>query len=159
MSIDVETLAAEQELAPDSLSYIDAIHEGGHAVVAIAIGHDVVKATIESVRTRYRRSDPQAVYREAVIAAAGPTAEVFYQPLSGLQRRQRWDSVWSTDRRRINRAGDAEKVFEHAHRLVAEHWDAIERVASALYRHDCLTGFDVEALIAADHSTIEALGL
>jgi hypothetical protein len=147
MSIDAEILAAEQELASDSLSYIDAIHEGGHAVAACCVGHDVVKATIKSVRTRYRRSDPQAVYNEAVIAAAGPTAEVFYQPLSGLKKRERWNTNWRTDRIRINRAGDAEKVFAHARRLVAEHWDAIEEVASLLLAGNVLDGNAIHALL------------
>jgi hypothetical protein len=77
---------------------LTSVHEAGHAVIALVLGHAVMHASLaDGVRTRYRRGDHAAQLREAMIALAGPLAEQRCRPITPAQRRALWREHWHTD--------------------------------------------------------------
>jgi hypothetical protein len=131
-----------------------AIHEGGHAVAAHALGHPLVYASlVDGVRTRCRRGDRGAHLREAMIALAGPAAEMRYRPTRlRWEERTLWRKHWGTDlahaRQHVAAAGGTVLPTRPAIILVRRHWRAIEAVAAAIEQRGTLTGAEIDALMA-----------
>jgi hypothetical protein len=75
-----------------------AIHEAGHAVVARAVSHEVLRVSLaDGVRTRYRRGDRHAHPCEAMVALGGPLAEQHYRPTTSAQWEALWRDEWHGD--------------------------------------------------------------
>jgi hypothetical protein len=129
-----------------------AIHEAGHAVVALVLGHAVIRASLDDrhVRTRYPRGDRDAHLHEAAIALAGPVAEIRYGSITPAE--QLWRSCWSKDLanalRHVAVCG-SDLPMRQATALVCLHWPAIMRVAAVLQRRGTLSGAEIDALMAA----------
>jgi hypothetical protein len=72
-----------------------------------------------------------------------------------------WGSAWKTDRRnacdwlrRMDSAVTLKQTEAMARHLVAEHWDAIVRVAEALAAEGELSGARIEALFHGDDFSV-----
>jgi len=136
---------------------VTAVHEAGHAVIAHLLGHAVIRASLDGVRTRYRHGDLYAYLCEAAIALAGPLAEQHYRPTTKAERRELSREFWHTDldhaRQHIAACGIDRRWLTRQVRvlvraLVREHWPTIERVAAALEQHGTLSGGEIDQLIA-----------
>jgi hypothetical protein len=131
---------------------VTAIHEAGHAVVALALGHEVTRLSLEFCRTRYRRNDEIAWWNEAVISMAGAAAEqrLMHYPEDVLAMMRR--SAWATDRRcaehwlRLIPGVTLANTEAMAAHLVAKHWPRIVRVARALTEERETSGVTLDRL-------------
>jgi hypothetical protein len=147
------------------------VHESAHAVVARLLGHRVVSATLDGVTTQYLRANPnqreirrlnlyfsriergrqhqQTLFNEAVIAAAGPAAELRLQPRSPEECKSLWEHEWAADRAKVERLPQAQRraVAGQARALVLDCWPEIQVVAKALLERGSLTGDEVYRLI------------
>jgi hypothetical protein len=140
-----------------------AIHEAGHAVVALAFGHDVVLVTLGPSPDDARRlglccsnrnDDAMGRFEAAVVALAGPLAEQIFAGHPRDVRAMMLGSSWKTDRanaenhlRRSSMARTLGDAALEAARLVMERWPAIVRVAEALLAQGELGGARIEALM------------
>ena len=128
-----------------------AVHEAGHAVVALALGHDVVLVTLgaspdDALRLclcRSNRDDGSIGRWEAtVVALSGPVAEQSFVGYPRDARAMMWGSSWKADRakaeghlRRSSMARTLGDAALKAAQLVTEYWPAIVRIAEALLEH------------------------
>jgi hypothetical protein len=136
----------------DEVTTLTAIHEAGHAVAACALGHAIVRVSLDDGCTTRWRDHPRAHIVEAAIAVAGPTAERRYRAPSPAELEVLWREQWGTDlanARKHIAACDADPLVLvlEVELLVREHWTAIERVAAALEECSTLTGAEIDALM------------
>src|ERR1700722_13727258 len=141
--------------------YRTAIHEAGHAVVALAVGVPLAEATIvpegdflghvfAPSGARYWQDGDDGCLRELVeadciVSLAGGVAERLLLPApfdrrgcsSDYRNVREWLRKWELCRGAIMRRTE---------RLVRRHAEAIERVAEALIAHRRLPGEDVVTL-------------
>jgi hypothetical protein len=136
----------------DGESDLTAVHESGHAVIAHVLGHPVLSVSLidRLVRTRYRRGDPAAHWRELLICLAGPAAEQRYDRTNFPF----WIGPYGTDldnaRRHIEACGFAEwrdDAEQCARILVRENWRRITRVARELQARGTLTGDELSGIM------------
>jgi Zn-dependent protease len=141
-------------------------HEAGHAVIACVFGVELKSATIlvkpfsdgwagGSVSFKGWREDWEAHAPPddagAIIGLAGPMAELRYAP------RLRNRDGWGSDRRQAAElvGGDPARIHAaeaKARDLVAQHWPAIQRVATALLDRSRLSREEiVAAMLSLDH--------
>jgi hypothetical protein len=129
-----------------------AYHESSHAVVALALGHQVTHLSLDHCRTRYRVGDEMASWNEAVIAISGPMAELRFIGYPEDVQDLLWRSAWTLDRRRAGdwlrqlsgvSFGNTEVCASH---LVNYHWEAVVRIAEILIARGELSGLEVERL-------------
>jgi hypothetical protein len=128
-----------------------AIHESGHAVVALSFGIAVTGLDLYHCRTR-RRDDPISHWMQAVTALSGPAAEQKYvrYPHGAVMRLK--GSNWKADYRNaahwLNQimGVSLEQAERMAAQLVGQHWDAITRVAAALASEGELSGVALDRL-------------
>jgi hypothetical protein len=139
--------------AADVNRMVVAIHEAGHAVAALSLSIQVRCVTLEACSTR-RRDDPIAHWSQAVVAMAGPAAEQKFAGYPPDRLAMMWRSAWKTDRRnaygwlrRMDSTVTLKQTEAMAAHLVAEHWDAIVRVAEALAAESELSGPEISALM------------
>jgi hypothetical protein len=90
--------------------------------------------------------------REAVIALAGPVAEMYYRPTRlRWEERTLWRKHWGTDlahaRQHVAAAGGTVLPTRPAIILVRRHWREIEAVAAALQERGTLTGREIAMLL------------
>jgi hypothetical protein len=126
-----------------------ATHESGHAVVARALGVQVIRATLDAVHTRHGA----ARHAAAIVAFAGPAAELRLMPMTPDHEAAKWGSAWAGDLKNCLRFLDAAgglpcaPVRREAERLVDRCWRQIERVAAALAERGELSGAEVDEVI------------
>ena len=134
---------------------IAAYHECGHAVVALAMGVTVRRASIRPGRTSNGRVVVHGPHEpdDAIcfIALAGPFAHRRFAPRSN----------WLTSdfnvvcNKIFGRGADVKKqkylahVVDHAEQIVDYFWADIRIAAKALFEHETLTGDENSAVIRA----------
>jgi len=145
---------------------VTAIHEAGHAVVALRLG--LVFDHVTTVPDDHAETDGAlhwtelqsagdleiAATADAIVLLAGPFAEArlidstLHEVLAG--------DAAGEDREALATLGLDDDEFVAASRdalaLVEQDWPAIERVADALLEYETLDFDEVEALVAADDS-------
>jgi hypothetical protein len=130
-----------------------AIHESGHACVAVVCGHPVIRVALDGVTTLYRRGDPHMHLGEAMIAFAGPLSESRFCRPSPAQQRALWQEEWHTDlanaRRHLAAIGVTDEwvIMRQVRIMVRLHWQAIRAVAKALNECGALSGEEFSALM------------
>jgi hypothetical protein len=140
-----------------------AIHESGHAVVALSFGIAVTGLDLYHCRTR-RRDDPISYWMQAVTALSGPASEQKYvgYPRGAVMRLKgsNWAADYANAAHWLSCAARATQItgvsLEQAERmaahLVGEHWNAIGRVAAALAESGELSGVALDRLWRAEYS-------
>jgi hypothetical protein len=124
--------------------------------MAHALGHTVLRVSFaHGVRTRYRPGDHHMHLCEAMIALAGPLAELRYRKTTAEQRRILWREYWHIDldhaRHHVQACGaDGQWVGHQVRALVGKHWPAIVRVAEQLPLRGELTSSELKALMAGE---------
>jgi hypothetical protein len=111
----------------------------------------------------FSKFDGEALYREAVIAFAGPAAERRLLECGVDDFSQLWNTAWSADRANALqhlRSMGADpltvlQVMQQAEWLVNEHWSTILRVAEALIERGELDGYRVAMLIDQEATRAE----
>jgi hypothetical protein len=131
----------------DEIKLRAAYHEGGHIVAARLTGTPVLRASLKSITTRYRRNDTTAVRKEAVIAASGPAAEVKFLSMTRDASKPLWNTVWFRDAEKIVQVTDRRAVVREARELVDRHWGHVGVVARALMDRGSLSGAEIDTLI------------
>jgi hypothetical protein len=139
-----------------------AVHESGHAVVALAFGHDVVLVTLgpssdDALRLGLchsnRDDDAMGRFEAAVVALSGPIAEQAFAGYPRDVRAMMWTSSWKADRAKAEahlRGSSMPRTLGDAAleavRLVMRHRPAMSRVAKILVDQGELSGARIEAL-------------
>lgn len=129
-----------------------AVHESGHAIVARALGIDVMSTSAIGALTRTRWRGGTAALAIPMIDLAGPAAEHAYL------RRTVWRADLENARRRVLQIVALRHGVEDADELVArlaaqaaalieQNWSKIEIVAAALSEDQTLSGADIDALL------------
>ena len=143
-----------------------AYHEAGHVVAARVFGWYVMSAElhlkphIHGLVETSSPSDPNKIHA-AIVALAGPAAELFHRPLSRREFEHACETGWQQDVENAVKAVGAEasedldkavglealealdEIFILARILIEHHWAAVEQVAQALLKYRSL---DVETL-------------
>src|SRR5262249_54515534 len=124
-----------------------------HAVIAHMLNVPVHRVTLKSAIIPPMRMTARTRWKRALVSLAGPAAEDRLQRYPSADHPALWDTAWDGDARNAARYlsaidGDIAAAHREAVRLVARHWDAIERVADALAERGRLSGAEVDALIA-----------
>jgi hypothetical protein len=136
-----------------------AYHEAGHASAAIALDQQAECAYLRFVTTRYKRDDAEALRRHAIVAFAGPMAELRLCAYSDAECADLWVTDWRDDLGNALRYLDAcdgglcAPILRTARRLVRRNWRTIERVAAALIECGELSGDAVDEVIGGDRLT------
>ena len=142
-----------------------ALHEAGHAVVSIALGRKVQKASIEpkdgrlgTLRTsKLRRLDPAVsdrrmritIEREAMILLAGAVAEQIAGAGPHGGRQDRRDALSLVGFLSSSEAEERAYVVwlrERSRTLLHVHWSAVLALAGALLQQGTLDGSAVRAI-------------
>lgn len=127
-------------------SFVEAVHEAGHIVAALANGVRVHRATIVSQALTTRDSAPTA-HANAVIAFAGPVAEALLCEGAPDPFASGAASGDLANLANLKLTPQAEAVARaEAERLVSVHREAIGRLARVLARWGTVDGAEAEAL-------------
>lgn len=135
-----------------------AYHEAGHAVACWVLGMEIESVDIHfeadtqqagccSWVSQYKRLDEDRL----LLALAGPAAEMRRFP------HRRWFLVlyhpdMAVARDIIENSGDCHSIDEwlrRAQKMIRENWQRVEAIATALLRHDELTGVEVKNVLEA----------
>lgn len=125
-----------------------AVHEAGHATVACLLGGVVSFVSVEPEAGSHGRAvhGPMSLTDEAVVTMSGGVAQMLLSASTA-----RMPHNYSDQQHALGLAGGDHNVcmkwHTEAKRLVLEHQDAIERVASALLQRGTLSGREVVALV------------
>ncbi len=143
-------------------SYLTAHHESGHAVIAgVLIGRRRCGGAAILVGDPYRsgyatvHASDADVRTQILISLAGGIAEQRIIRRFGDPTLTVADHADHFDRQRIRRLAidhcvnkfELDTLRIRARRLVREHWGAVKRVASALYRNGMLEGREIDKLV------------
>jgi hypothetical protein len=117
-------MAAERPLAR-------AYHEAGHAVVALALGHEVTALSLDECHSEFVES-PGAWFAGAVVAMAGPAAQMRFA--GEPEDVWRWDWDYATAEQCLGKLVGATLLdaAAEADRLIERHWHTIAWVAASL---------------------------
>jgi ATP-dependent Zn protease len=154
------------------LDEVSAYHEAGHALVAISVGARVRSVTIEPDRDDgprrhaeiqvewpiVRRADPKQSEKLALVALAGPVAEMLhtgdpYHPGLIAEWAEDWRFAWeaASDSYPDERARLAylERTTADLHRWLSrdDRWAALAAIVDELLAHETLEGDTVEDIV------------
>jgi hypothetical protein len=133
------------------------MHEAGHAVASVLLGHPVVKVARDGVDNLRKRHSKAARMREIVVATCGPASEQYWFPVPMQKRRELWREHWHSDAGNIAkhlatlpphlRKAMRRALTKQAVHLVAKYRREIAVVAAALEQRGTLTGDDVKKIV------------
>lgn len=148
---------------------LTAIHEGGHAIVCIALNVGVRSALLGLEDGQVAMARGPTLRESRIISAAGAVAEAFClrRPIPTTLE---GPSEWSGDATALRAAVDidfepADRAAGYAHALraaaiIVDHeWEAVRRVADALCRSAWLSGEQVRAIAALPPFNLASLPL
>jgi hypothetical protein len=123
-----------------------AVHEAGHAVMAVLWGVDVLKLTMDGLE--HGRASKDAIMQ---IAASGRAAQILLGDFSEEDWREDLELI---DDMILNRFSDPKArrihkdiLLARCERLLQESWPAVEALATALLAYGRLSGTQVRKII------------